>query len=503
MPKFIIFLGILLVLLDSSPLAQEGVTIELGIVVEFPAGEPIAPEIATLDGQDVRTHTFPPGKYLLDIRHPGFVPIREEVVIPAGSGRFAIARTLKPKPRVVHLNITHDTPPPEHLAPYRITLAPMDNPQAEQIIKHGDEIRPFAYIIKISQEAYQPIEQQKYVFPDDLPLVIEAKLVAKPVPIVVHVVYDIEPTPDVSECRASFTDDPDVGRPPKVVPCHGEVIKPGHYLLDIRRPGYSFETRKKIEILPSEQPWQIEAKLVAKPRPLYIFYEYDFPVITPNYEVVNAKTGKDITLADRFRPGEEVEFIVISRLFKTVRSKDKITPGEGPICVRLSPPRLKKYEFTSREHELELDKIKYPYVLYSDSQQIEAHLIECEKGPGGRFMYTMRIEPEAKNLVVFAGYRYAQVPFDKIRVSGISGLDNISLPKLIEHLEQVARNDQRAYLAALEVMEKLLQSSSQLSKICQCPAVEIQKLVEYMESWQLEEQDKERVKRVREILEKN
>lgn len=472
--------------------------IELSVTGDFPPDR-IDPEVAALGGKDVRDNTFKPGKFQLDIQQPGYFSLKEDLVIPPGEKSFLIEKVLKSKPRLIKEKITFDVKATEDTPPHKISVALAENPKAEKLIKEGESLKPGVYILRITREAYETVEERKYIWPAEEPYAIEKEMVAKEVMIRINVTYDVEPPKDLAECQVMFIDKK-TGIPRFV--SDGKRIKPGSYSLDVQRPGYSFGTRKDIEINPSEQAYQINEKLLAKPRPI-TFEMVNEGVLINAHQAVNVTTGKDITFQDKFRPGDEVDCLVKFRKFETVRARIRVVPGEGPFIANVPLKKLVKYEFSSRQNDQEIDRIKYPYVLYADSQLIESHLAESEKGPGGRWMYTVWVSPEAKNLVVYAGYTFAQIGFDKVAVSGIPRLDNISIPKLIEHLEQVSRNDNRGYRASLEVIEELLKSPARQSKIKAAHVNEITQLIQYIEGWKMTDtNDRVRMRIISERLDK-
>ena len=470
---FAVILGLLTCPCCEAQSEDKGCEIEWQITGSFPP-ERLDPEIANLNGKDARDNYFAPGSYRMELVHPGFFPISEEIVIPAGQKVLHIERVLRAKPRRIQVKITHDVPP-EGIAPYLISLALFDKPQETRVVRDGDEIQPGYYFLNIAQQAYEPVTNEKQlVWPAEEPFVIEKELVAKQVVIKLNISYDVEPPKDLSECQALFLDQQGIPH----FATDGSRIKPSNYELEIQRPGYAFGPRKPIYIAPSDQPYQITEKLIAKPRPISVENFETYP-----YQLINATTGKDITFNDKFKPGEEVDCIVKFRRFETVRARIKVIPGEGPFIANTPLKKLVKYEFTSRQNLLEMDNMQYPFVLYADAESIESHLIECESAPGRRWLYTIWVDPTAKNLVVYAGYRFAAVLLDRVAVSGIPRLDKINIPRLIEHLEQVARREARGYAAATEALAALLDDPASQAKLKVAPKVELAQLLQQVQSW--------------------
>jgi hypothetical protein len=74
--------------------------VKLCITSDFSA-KPIRPQIASLDGKDIRKHLFKPGKYTLEIQHPGYYPLSRTIIIPQKTS-FSIQEKLVAKPRKVY-----------------------------------------------------------------------------------------------------------------------------------------------------------------------------------------------------------------------------------------------------------------------------------------------------------------------------------------------------------------------------------------------------------------
>ncbi len=453
--------------------------IEASITGDFPVGEPIDPEVVALSGKDVRDNIFKPGKYELVIQQPGYTSLSKQIVISPGEEPFLLEEELATKPRLVKESIFYDVSPPEGLPPYTITMAPLEDPTNQKTVKDGDFLKPNSYILRIKREAYEAIELTKHVWPDEAPFSIDEGLSAKQVEIHLNITHDVEPPATLDEYKVSLIDQ--VTKVLNLV-THGKKIKPGNYELDIQRPGYNFGTQKTIEIIPSEQPYQIREKLIAKPRNLSFDMVWQGNLI-PAHEVVDQKTGKSISFKDTFDPGSELELKIKFMQYETVVKRNRIVPGEGPQLINVQLIKLKRYEFTSRKNEVTLDGAAYPFILYADSEEIEGHLVKTEKG-FGRFYYTIWVKPEAKNLKLYGGYLYSQVAFDRLRL-GPGRMENIDVPKLIGHLDTVAKKDNRGPRASMEVMETMLKAFSGKRRLKQAHATELDRLIQFVESWKL------------------
>lgn len=460
--------------------------IETMITGDFPVGERVDAEVA-LNSKDVRDTAFKPGKYQLDILAPGYIPMKEEIVIPPAEESFHIERTLITKPRELKEKITFDVKPPEDLQPYKIILAPVDKPKAERIVKEGDQIKPNSYIMRIEKEAYEILEMKKHVWPAEAPIVFEHQLIAKQVLLKINIVYDIDPPANLDPYRVSLIDK--ISLIPRFVE-DGKRVKPGSYFLDVQRPGYTFGPRQEIEILPSEQPYHINKKLLAKSRPIsFDMYDPITNTLIPAHQIQVG--GKPVSFKDTFQPGTEFDLVVKFKKYKTVEKRSKVIPGEGPFVEHVPLQQLKKYEFSIRDNTMMIDNITYNYEFYEDNNKIEEHLIDIEKGVG-RIYYNIWADPNAKNLQVYAGYFFTQKQFSNLG-AGIGNLNNISISRLITHLEGQSKGE-RGHRESLEILEKMIKKSNIRSSLKEAAITELDQLMQYIESWKDIPDSKDRVR---------
>ena len=119
---------------------------------------------------------------------------------------------------------------------------------------------------------------------------------------------------------------------------------------------------------------------------------------------------------------------------------------------------------------------------------------------GVYYYYTVRLDPDIRSFKVAAGYRYVSVPLHEVK--GYLHLENISLPLLAAHLGKITETNSIGYLAALMALENILKNRSNISRIKYAPMREIAQLINYIESWEMEDpQDRMRVRRLVEVLE--
>lgn len=471
--------------------------LEIMITGDFPPGERIDPEVIALNTKDARDGVFKPGKYQLDIQQPGYISLKEEIIIQPGETPFPIEKVLITKPRVVKEKVTYDVKPPEDLPAYKITLAPVDKPKQEKIVKENDLLKPGSYIMRITKEAYEPVEVKKHVWPSETPMVLEQELIAKQVVIRVNIVYDIEPPANLEGYKVSLIDKASLI--PRFV-MDGRSAKPGSYFLDIQRPGYSFGPKQEIDILPSEQAYHINKKLLAKPRTIsFDMVDAKTNVLVSAYQIL--ANGKPVDFKQEFQPGSEFDLVVKFLKYKTVNKRTRVVPGEGPFIESVPLDSLTRYEFSARKTDMEIDGITYEYELAADSEQVEPHLIKTEKGMGRTF-YQIWVDPKAKNCKIYAGYLFGQRPFSSIQL-GAPALTSIDVPRLIQHLEKKRKQDQRDYREPLEIMEKMLREFNTRRMLKQAAGTELDQLIQYIESnWKVSDpKDRVRVKMILDSIE--
>lgn len=467
--------------------------IKLAITGDYPPDEMIDPEVASIDGKDVCDNLFAPGRHVLSLRQPGFFPVQKSLTISPGKEPYVIAEELISMPRKVKTAIGYDVSPTARSP--RITMAPAATPTEEAVIRDGDNVKPGTYILRITQESYEPAEMKKYVWPDEMPLEIRHNLIAKNVELRIEITYDVPPTADLAECKVMLVDEAGISR----YVTSGTKVKPGAYNLVIERPGYSYGAPKPIYIAPSEEPYFIVARLLAKVRRGVSFdiVDPDTQALVPIYRVLYAATGKEMTFQDRFQPGEQLDLLILFKKYQTVRISVVTSREDGPMVVKVPPlTRLKAVEFSVRHSgkefpKIELDGIMYPYAVQADFSPIEAHHITAEKGASNRYFYTVMVPPTATAVQVFGGYLFTQRPLDSHFT--MSEFGSISVPKLMEHLEHIANSPGQGQGDALVALEKNLQDGKWLQMLDQCDPQAIAELKNHLASWQVADEERERL----------
>lgn len=481
--------------------------IELNITGDYPANEIIEPEVATLSGKEIRGNVFKPGKYAMSINQPGFFPLTEDLLIPPGDEVFVIERVLVSTPRTLEEEITFDVPPPDDLPPHKISLTPATDTTKESVVRPGDKIKPDEYMLRIKKEAYEPIEKKKYVWPEASPLKIKEEMKAKQVLLLINVDHDVKPPDTLKNYTVSLIDDFNI---PRFVE-HGSRIKPGKYKLVVERPGYSYGAPKQIHILPSEQPFHLNERLLAKQRQL----SFDMvdtvtdptkPVMVPAYKIIDAASSQEVDYKRQFRPGEKVELICKFKEYKTARTSFTIEPGEGAYRANVPMVKLDSYEVIVRHGgeiakppTQELDGIEYPYEFCVDGQLIEDHHILKEPGPQ-KWVYTISAEKGANMLQGYGGYMYAQVPLEAAK--NFPRFNSISVQRLIQHLDRIIKTAGRGHRAALEIMEEGLRNSRWKRMLQAANPEEIKSLMGYLEGWSVDDALRLRLRVVLETMEK-
>ena len=152
----------------------------LKAITEF-AGlyQDIQPQIATLNGKDIRNNCFAPGKYRLDISHPAYFPVTDTLVIAKGDDALVVEKKLLAKPVKLKFSITHNISPPETAPACQFTLYPKSTMIAQKI-NNGELVHVGRYIVQIETPGYKVIRREVIVAPSVLPQIITEKLNAIP-----------------------------------------------------------------------------------------------------------------------------------------------------------------------------------------------------------------------------------------------------------------------------------------------------------------------------------
>lgn len=474
-----LFLTIWLILIASAQ--QSLVNIQLDIKGEFPIGESIVPDVAELNGKDIRQNFFLPGKYQLKIAHPGYIAIEKEVTILNETKTFLIQEILSTKPRKVVVKITYDLPPPKHLAEYKIIISPLDKLQDERKLHSDDMIKPNSYLLKITKPAYEIIKIKLHVFPDERPFILAQKLFAKQVPISANITRDV-PAPDDLPPHSVLIFPHRV----KILLMAPERIRPGTYDLEVSQPGY-YTIKKEFTVLPSEKNFVIREKLIAKKRTLsFDFVKMGDGCLQEACKVINVDRQEQIGFRDEFKPGQKLHLLCKFKHYEDYRVAVVIPPGEGsynPLAEGVALKHLQPLVFTVAYNQEAIDDILYEYTFSVDGQFLEEHHVKKEKGIG-RFYYTIMAKQKCDIFRAYIGYKYTELKLQKFR-SGmmLEPPGDISCTKLIEHLRTVRNkyNDD----TAIGIVIKLLKNPDSREMLKRISSLEVEQLVKYLKTWKL------------------
>lgn len=462
------------------------------ITGDYPAGEEI-PSIdsITLDGQMYEEGTtFSSGQYTLEIQTRNYLPLKDKITITAGSEPMLIERMLMTKPIVFQEQINFDVPPPTYLSRHRITFAPADDPTQEKTIRPGDTFKPGHYIFKVSKEAYQPVEQNKRVWPSEDPFVLEVTLQPKDREIQVVVEYDVPPPIFLPGWTLQMKAEQAAS-----VSSHNRV-RPGVYFLEIVQPGYNCNiANQRIEIRPDNEPVIIKAKFSAQPRPLA-------------YEIVNEEDGtkvpvteiwvsnKVVSATDVFPVNVTLDVVYKFKQFKDVRTKIVILPGEGAVIEKASLKALVQYTVKIRRKEETLDNIRYAcsFATSVDGQKFEpVQEFQVEKDPNS-MTYTIWADANSKKLRFYYGYLYSERATDQL--TGIlPPPDTIDVPKLNAHLDRKIK--EKNITSAITVLENMIKNKIHQKRLKECRD-QLDILTQHIQKWEIHED--QNLQRVIEII---
>ena len=209
----------------------------------------------------------------------------------------------------VEFEITHDIKPPDSLESYKVFIAGKNTPEVKREICHGEFISPGPYIFTIIQPAYESVVVEKQIPAEDTLYVLQQLLRAKKVTIRSVVSYDIPSPRNLPPHEITF-----------FFKKRGKIffdgdseaqIRPGSYHFKITQLGYRTEDSQiqVIDILPSEEPYVIKQKMVAKKRGIsFELVDSKCRCLVDAHEIVNLQTNKKVKYSDKFQPGCEYKF---------------------------------------------------------------------------------------------------------------------------------------------------------------------------------------------------
>ncbi|WP_372367634.1 hypothetical protein [Candidatus Uabimicrobium sp. HlEnr_7] len=470
---------IIFILIGLSAQNQNLRRINLDISAEFPPGEVVDAKTVELNGKDVRGNLFYPGVYQLKIAEPGFATINKSLVISDEEFSFVIREVLRVKPRKIEIKITYDIEPPDYLENYKVVLTLLNEASVVKYVKSNDIIKPGIYLLRITKPAYQTVEIKQYVWPDNNPYMIEQKLYAKRVPINALITHDVKPSDNLESYFVSI-----VSKKTRALLMAPEKIRPGKYDLKISQPGYK-TVQKVLDIKPSEKLFLVKEKLIAKKRPIsFEFIVTNGGCLQDACKVIDLKTQQKIGFRDLFKPGQEMHLRFKFDSYKDLEVKIILPPGEGPYShfnKGIALVHLYPICFTVRRCIEIMDGFEYECSFTIDGQIPEDIHIKKERG-FRCFYYTLMVLSKAKNFRAYIGYKYTQVDLKNFHQGMmIEQPNNISVAKLIEHLDRIAKNE--SYNTSLNVIKKLLKNSPSRKILKQL--TNRNQLITYLKTWKL------------------
>lgn len=219
------------------------------------------PDVARLDGQNIKDNLFAPGEYELYLEHEGFHPLRKIVEIPAGEGGFCIRETLKPRKRPISFKVMYDIPmsSQEKLLDWQnpISFKLGVTPNSMHEVRTGSFLQPSNYYLEISKHGYETIKKSIIIPPGVAEYKFFEMLNAKKVHVDICVEYDVKP----KSSKGLQITLVGVGNDIHIYNSQNNKLRPGNYTLEISQTGY-VTIQKKIAIPVSERRYDIYETLV-------------------------------------------------------------------------------------------------------------------------------------------------------------------------------------------------------------------------------------------------
>ncbi|BBM82097.1 vWA domain-containing protein [Candidatus Uabimicrobium amorphum] len=463
MTKYII-LFVIFPLAFTCIFSQNLCEIEPDITGDFPVGERIDPKIFTLNGKDARDHMFSPGQYTLEIAQPGYVHLKEQIIIPENQNPFLIERVLVTKQREVSVNIGYDVAPQKNSSPYEISCQLHGVDKAIRVVK-GLLLKPNSYLFTIKKQGYHTAQMKKHIWPDDRPFMIDETLISRPVPLT----FDIEGSAP-NHLHVMIRD---TTRNIPLVVKDGDKVKPGKYHLMISQKNCR-QISRDIHIFPTDNNFIIKEKLEpaenAGSAQLSLICKDENNNVQVPYEV---QVNGQLLQQQKFSEGQKLDIVVKFKYYATHKRTVLFSPGSS---IKIPLLKLTKYEFSFRKKHQMIDGVIYPYTFYADGKEVENHHVLIEKG-SNRYYFTLWINPRTNILDMEAGYFHTKRYLKRFRAGqNLSRPDKIVSSKMVDHLQKIqTTNDSNASLRTLEKILKSYRSRKLLR------GQNIEPLIQYVE----------------------
>ncbi|BBM85390.1 serine/threonine protein kinase [Candidatus Uabimicrobium amorphum] len=441
------------------------------ITGSFPHDQIIEPETILLNGKSVRSKkTFAAGEYELVIRQPGYFPIIKKIIIVPSTEVYALNEVLQAIPRRLHVTLQYDV-----LSPNNNSVITFVAKQKSKVLKHGDEITPGKYTLKIEQPGYKIQEKVIFVWPDQRPYRIKVKLKAKKRVLQVscdpQVAFSMSIEDVVSKVRQEIK--------------NGQGIRPGKYNLRVFHPQYKVY-KERIDVVPAAEKIHIQAQLVplkqgeknegiaaARAVSFYIFDKQTKKSVSV-HRIQYEANGKPVSFYDRLPVGKikiKVQFLE----YETVRKIVDIVPGDGPLMITLPLTKLRKIQFTTPRSFKMIDDILYRYVMYQNNQRIEPHLYKYSK-QGRKYNWQVHISSKVSRIKIYSGYFVAVYDWQRPKDIHFTSID---IPSLMQHLEDL--RSKTSGISWLESVERIISNYKERQYLRKCGVKNIRKLITYIE----------------------
>lgn len=301
----------------------------------------VNPDVVTFDNNEVLNNTkIPPKKgYNVRIKKKGYADWAQSVVVEPSEDPMELRVVLNTLMRRILLSIVSTFPPGKDLTPAdTCTLELTKGSNAPIHIVHNIEVKPGNYKLSVVKAAFQPVNREENITPDEAPYEIKVTMVPKQRPVVTDITYQVQAQTKVTPTIKLESED---GSIKKELRNEAEdKLEPNRYNLEIVAAGYK-KISEKVVIDPSETVQFLKYTLAAEPRPLVINVVADYPTnqnIRPDRLLVD---GLQANL-DAARPMVQIQPGIHSILIEKVGYQSL---SEGSIFI---PAGVGNYEINKQ-----------------------------------------------------------------------------------------------------------------------------------------------------------
>jgi hypothetical protein len=264
---------------------------------------------------------FKPARYVLNLKHPGYESIVEEIIITPSDQPYVLRKEMKAERRELVVKLDTDYDPEKAIRADEMLLN-------REIIEPGIKLKPGKYRLVLRKRGFKEIERDLDIKEGSEPYLVKERMEAKPR----RLVYDVKGEGFILVKSPLVTFDGNETQENAYIP-----PKKG-YLVKINVKGYE-QWLQNVPIEPDDNEFVLKALLNAMRRRIILTVNATFPLNKDLMPVDKATLG-DVTLTptSEMKPGK-YSLTIVKSAYQPLTRVENIEPDEAhyKIEVKLVP----------------------------------------------------------------------------------------------------------------------------------------------------------------------